>query len=118
MAHFAQIDEFGIVQRVIVVNNSELLDSNGIESESIGISFCSSLLGGTWKQTSYNNNFRKKFAAIGDIYDSEKDIFISQQPWPSWTLDENSDWQPPIQMPKDGKRYFWDEASTSWMEVT
>jgi len=61
MAHFAQLDSAGIVQQVIVVNNSETVDVNGVEQESIGIAFCQSLFGAEtlWKQTSYNANFRK-----------------------------------------------------------
>lgn len=75
MAHFAELDNENKVLRVIVVNNLQLL-VDGIESEQKGIDFCVSLLGGRWIQTSYNNNFRGKYASIGDIYDLDKDIFI------------------------------------------
>jgi len=75
MAHFAQLEN-NIVIRVIVVNNNELLE-NGIESESKGIAFCESLLGGTWIQTSYNATFRSKFASIGDLYDANLNEFVS-----------------------------------------
>ena len=75
MAHFAELDNNNIVQRVIVVNNNELLE-NGIESESKGIAFCKSLFGGSWIQTSYNSTFRKNYAGIGFIYDAIKDAFI------------------------------------------
>jgi len=76
MAHFAELDENNVVQRVIVVHNNELLDENGIESEQKGINFCVSLFGGTWIQTSYNANFRGRYAAIGSTYDLTNDVFI------------------------------------------
>ena len=68
MAHFAKIED-GIVREVIVVNNEVLLDENGVEQESIGSQFCTDLFGGTWVQTSYNANFRGKYAGIGDLWD-------------------------------------------------
>jgi hypothetical protein len=78
MAHFAQLNENNIVTQVIVVNNDELLE-NGIESEAKGIAFCQSLFGGNWIQTSYNLNFRGKYAGIGMIYDPVEDVFKSQE---------------------------------------
>ena len=75
MAHFAKLDDNNIVTQVIVVNNSELLDENGQESEAKGIAFCQSLFGGNWKQTSYNANFRKNYAGIGFVYDPVLDEF-------------------------------------------
>jgi hypothetical protein len=68
MAHFARVED-GVVSQVIVVNNEVLLDENGIEQEFIGIQFCQNLLGGTWVQTSYNANFRGKYAGTGDLWD-------------------------------------------------
>ena len=75
MAHFAEISN-GVVQRVIVVHNNELL-VDGVETESKGVEFCHNLLGGTWIQTSYNNNFRGKYAGIGFTYDADLDEFIA-----------------------------------------
>jgi hypothetical protein len=80
MAHFAQLDENNVVTQVIVVNNNELLDENGNESEAKGIAFCQSLLGGNWVQTSYNGNIRKNYAGIGYIYDPIRDAFIPPKP--------------------------------------
>ena len=68
MAHFARIED-GIVRQVIVVNNEVLLDKKGVEQEALGEQFCSELLGGVWIQTSYNANFRGKYAGVGDIWD-------------------------------------------------
>lgn len=94
MAHFAQIDEKNIVVTVIVVADSDCGGGNYPESDAIGAEFCNKLLGGTWKQTSFNHNFRKQFAGIGFYFDEENDRFISPQPGPSWTLDSEGDWQP------------------------
>lgn len=69
MAHFAELDENNVVLRVIVVHNNELLDADGVEQEALGQAFCTNLLGGNWKQTSYNGNFRKNYAGIGFTYD-------------------------------------------------
>jgi hypothetical protein len=113
MAHFAQIEN-GIVTNVIVVQNNELL-IDGIENEQKGRQFCQNLFGGTWIQTSYNNNFRKQYAGIGFTYNSDADIFIAPQPYPSWSLDSNYDWQSPSSFPTDGEAYYWDEESLSWV---
>ena len=78
MAHFAKINN-GIVETVIVVNNEVMLDKNGIEQETIGAEFCTELFGGQWVQTSYNANFRGKFAGVGDTYDETADQFIVTQ---------------------------------------
>jgi len=117
MAHFAQLNEQNIVTQVIVVANEELLD-NGTESEAKGIAFCQSLLGGNWKQTSYNGKIRKNYAGIGCTYDSQRDAFIAPQPYPSWTLvEETCQWVSPVAMPTDKKMYNWDEATLSWVEI-
>ena len=118
MAHFAEIGLDNAVLRVIVVNNAELLDGNGVEQESLGADFCRDLFGGTWVQTSYNGNIRKNFAGPGCTYDSDRDAFIPSKPFASWTLDETTcRWEPPTPYPDDGQMYSWDEDSTSWVEV-
>jgi hypothetical protein len=75
MAHFAKVEN-NIVQEVIVVNNEVLLDSEGVEQEALGAAFCEELFGGTWIQTSYNANFRGRYAGVGMIYDPVKDEFV------------------------------------------
>ena len=117
MAHFAELDADNMVKRVIVVSNSDTADASGVEKEYIGAAFCERLLGGTWKQTSYNANIRKHYAGIGYTYDAGRDAFITPQPYPSWALDDNADWQAPVPMPDDGKMYGWDEATLSWDEA-
>lgn len=118
MAHFAQLDENNNVTQVIVVHNNELLDENGVEQETKGIQFCQSLLGGNWVQTSYNANFRKNYAGVGYTYDAARDAFISPKPYDSWVLNEDTcKWEPPISYPNDGKNYYWDEATLSWVEI-
>jgi hypothetical protein len=120
MAHFAQLDENNVVIQVIVVNNSELLDENGQESEAKGIAFCQMLFPATrWVQTSYNNNFRCRYAGIGGSYDEVHDAFLRIKPYPSWILNEETlDWDAPVPYPTDGKRYQWDENTLSWVEVS
>ena len=119
MAHYAQILNNTVIQ-VIVIDNNDILDENSNESEVVGTSFCQELLGGDWKQTSYNNNFRKNYAGIGDTYDETRDAFIARQPYSSWLLDENTcRWEAPIPFPTipEGSTdsYAWDELTTSWV---
>lgn len=116
MAHFAELNELDLVERVIVVHNNELL-VDGVESEEKGLEFLHKLLGAdrTWVQTSYNNNFRKNYAGVGDTYDMERDAFIGLQPFTSWALNEETcRWEAPVPYPDDGKIYNWDESAGSW----
>ena len=101
MSHFAKIKD-GVVQQVIVA------EQDFINSGTVGDSF-------NWVQTSYNNNFRKQFAGIGYTYDKAADVFVSIQPFPSWALDENNDWQPPT--PKPEGQYAWNEETQAWDAV-
>jgi len=114
MAHFAQLDENNVVVSVIVVDNKDTADANGVEKEYIGAAFCERLFGGTWKQTSYNGRIRKNYAGIGYSYHSDIDAFVAPQPYPSWTLDANAQWQAPVAMPTDGQAYSWNEANQAW----
>jgi hypothetical protein len=119
MAHFAEMGLNNTVQRVIVVNNTELLDGNGVEQEAKGQEFCRNLFGGTWIQTSYNRQFRKNFAGVGYTYDQTRDAFIPPKPYQSWVLEEQTCvWVAPAPAPDDGKAYQWDEDSVSWVEIT
>jgi len=119
MAHFAKLDENNIVTEVLVVNNDVLLKTVGTESEYKGKVFLNELFGNaTWVQTSYNNNFRKQYAGIGYTYDQANDVFITPQPYASWSLDENFDWQPPIPYPTDGQPYQWNEETQTWDLIT
>ena len=114
MAHFAKLKN-NIVQQVIVVSNQDILDEQGQESEEKGIAFCSNLLGGTWKQTSYNSNIRKNYAGIGYTYDEGRDAFIPPKPYNSWLLDEDTcQWKAPVDYPTDDKRYTWNEETLAW----
>jgi hypothetical protein len=114
LAHFAKLKN-NIVQQVIVVSNQDILDEQGQESEEKGIAFCSNLLGGTWKQTSYNSNIRKNYAGIGYTYDEGRDAFIPPKPYNSWLLDEDTcQWKAPVDYPTDDKRYTWNEETLAW----
>ena len=117
MAHFAELNEDNIVQRVIVVDNEDCLDANGVESEEVGIAFCHNLLGGTWKQTSYNGSFRKNYAGNGYVYNSSKDAFISPKPFSKWVLNEETcQWEAPVAYPDDDKFYVWNDNKGEWEE--
>jgi hypothetical protein len=118
MAHFAELDSNNVVLRVIVIDNKDTADANGVEKEYIGAAFCERLFGGTWKQTSYNGNKRKNYAGVGYAYNAVRDAFIPPQPYQSWTLDDDAQWQAPVPMPTDGAMYSWDEATTSWTAAT
>lgn len=119
MAHFAEIGENNTVLRVIVVDNKDTRDANGNEVESVGAEFCRNLLGGTWKQTSYNASFRKNYAGAGFRYDSQRDAFIPPQAFPSWTLNESTcRWDPPVPYPTDGALYRWDEDARDWVKTS
>lgn len=118
MAHFAQLDANNVVLQVIVVANKDTADANGVEKEHIGAAFCERLLGGTWKQTSYNGNFRKNYAGIGYTYDADRDAFIPPKPYASWVVNNDTcQWEAPVPMPSDGNMYTWDEANTTWVQV-
>jgi hypothetical protein len=108
MAHFARIDENNIVQEVLVVDNSLEHRGEDFLANELG-------LGGRWIQTSYNSNFRKQYAGVGFYYDETKDIFVSLQPYPSWTLDSNSDWQAPIEQTDPST--YWDEEKQNWFNI-
>jgi hypothetical protein len=117
MAHFAEIDSNNVVLRVVVVDNKDTADANGVEKEHIGAAYLERLLGGTWKQTSYNANIRKHYAGASYTYDAGRDAFIPPQPYLSWTLDADCNWQAPIPMPSDGQMYSWGEAAGNWVVV-
>lgn len=115
MAHFAELDTNNVVLRVIVVNNSDTADANGTEKEYIGAAFCERLFGGTWKQTSYNGNFRKNYAGIGFTYNATLDAFIPPQPDPKCILDPDTcKWDCP---PNDGNTYTWNAETKTWDTV-
>jgi len=116
MASFAKIGLNNKVIEVLSVHNNELLDSNGVEQEVIGIDFLTKLTGWSiWVQTSYNNNFRKNHAGIGYTYDEDRDAFIAPKPFNSWILNETTClWEAPVVYPDDGERYTWNEETTTW----
>jgi hypothetical protein len=126
MAHFAQLDTNNIVTKVIVIDNKDIIDpETGKENEQLGINLCRKLLGDdtNWKQTSYNGSFRKNYAGEGYVWDEGRKAFISQQPYPSWVLDETTClWQPPvapIQSARlsDGTEENNSSARRRWSEV-
>ena len=124
MAHFAELDNNNLVKRVIVVGNDVVTTDGPLGENDMhvdGETWCVNFFkGGTWKQTSYNNNFRKQYCGKGYTFDSAKNKFISPQPYASWALDGNDDWQAPVTYPtdtgteEDPKFISWDEAGQKW----
>jgi hypothetical protein len=128
MAHFAELNNNNKVLQVIVISNIDV-DANGGDESAQAETFVASIVpygtgGVAWKQTSYNNNFRKQYAGIGYSYDSSKDKFILPQPYPSWSLDSNDDWQAPVTYPTVTEInsvdviISWDEANLQWLGST
>jgi len=114
MAHFAQLDDNSVVFQVIVISNHDAPDPFP-ESEAVGQAFIASLgLEGVWKQTSYHGTFRAHYAGIGYTYDDQADVFYPPQPYPSWTLDDQWNWQPPTPYPDDDNTYVWNEDTQTW----
>ena len=108
MSHWAEIDENNIVIRVLVGNN---------DAPDEGESFMNSL-GGTWIKTSYNSTIRKNFANPGMRYDLDRDAFIYNKPFESWSLNEDTcKWEAPTAMPVDDNHYAWDEESEAWIVI-
>ena len=121
MAHFAELNSSNEVLRVVVISNDDV-NANGGDQHADAETFVTNLLGheGTgvaWKQTSYNNNFRKQYAGIGFTYNSSKNKFIADKPYASWTLDSSDDWKAPVNKPDDGEIYNWNETDKEWDEV-
>ena len=126
MAHFAELesktdptgftsDTHLVVKRVVVVGNDCVPSDEHVDGETWCVNFFG---GGTWKQTSYNNNFRKQYAGIGYVYNESKNKFLSVQPYASWSLDDSDDWQAPVTYPNSGEEDYkisWDEDNTRWI---
>ena len=114
MAHFAKVEN-GIVTEVLVIGQ-DVIDTGAFGDPAL------------WVQTSYNTHggqhpegrpLRKNYAGVGYTYDAERDAFIAPQPYPSWTLNEDTClWVSPVPMPDDGKRYIWDEATQAYCQAT
>jgi len=128
MAHFAELNSSNEVLRVIVISNDDV-EANGGELSSEAETFVASIVphledGTAWKQTSYNSNFRKQYAGIGYTYDASKDKFILLQPFPSWSLDSNDDWEAPVTYPtiteinSEPVLISWDEDNQKWLGAT
>ena len=135
MAHFAELelktdptgftsDTHQIVKRVVVIGNDIPANGGTLENNDMhvdGETWCVNFFGGgTWKQTSYNHNFRKQYAGIGYRYDASKNKFITPQPYESWSLDASDDWQAPISYPtiiNDGQEPVVWAYNISWNDT-
>jgi hypothetical protein len=110
MAHYAFLDSNNVVTEVITgKHENEILD--GLTPEE----WYGNFRGQRCVRTSYNNNIRKQYAVIGGVYNEEADVFVSPQPFASWSLDSNHDWQSPT--PKPDGYFYWDEESLSWLPI-
>jgi hypothetical protein len=115
MAHYAFLNNNNIVTEVIVgIDETETIE--GLDTET----WYGNFRGQVCKRTSYNNNIRKNYAAIGFTYDAARDAFVPPKPFNSWVLDEDTcQWQAPTPKPTtEGKRYYWSEDDLSWREIT
>jgi len=128
MAYFAEIDEDNKVLRVLAVDDLHEADGQNFLANELG-------LGGRWIQTSYNRRIRKNYAGIGMFYDEARDAFIYEQPFNSWTLNNDTcQWEPPTPNPswvlneetgfyeppetRPDNFYVWEEETLSWIELT
>jgi|TARA_B100000035_G_scaffold217621_1_gene186608 hypothetical protein len=123
MAHYARVNSENIVLYVTPIPNEMITDENGVEHEERAFEHLYATIpdsvGDTWVQTSYNNNLRGRYAGIGYTWDADNNVFISPQPYPSWTLNtETFEWDPPSPMPEQTLEemitYSWNEETQSW----
>ena len=126
MATFAELDANYIVINIITVRDEDCGGGNFPESEVIGLQYLDQTFGAgrIWKQGTKSKSFRKNYPSIGGTYDEQLDAFLPAKPFPSWVLNTDTyKWNAPIPKPQDGmppdgtKRYNWDEATLSWIEV-
>jgi len=104
MAHFAKINNNTVTE--VLVAEKDFINSGKVGDEFL------------WVQTSYNGNFRKNYAGVGYTYDKDRDAFIPKKPFASWILNEETcQWEAPSAIPDDGKKYEWNESTTSWDEI-
>jgi hypothetical protein len=120
MAHFAKLGVGNVIEQIVVVHNSVITDNNGNEVEKLGVDYLNKIYNtrDTWKQYSYNKNFRGNAATVGGTYDQQRDAFIPPKPYNSWLLNETTLlWDPPIPYPDDGQYYLWNEQTVSWKKI-
>ena len=125
MAHYARVNSENVVVYITTVSNDIITDENGVEHEELGVNHLYSTISDSkedrWIQTSYNNNFRKRYAGLDYFYNESLDAFIPPKPYESWILnEETADWEPPIPMPEveeNGPKYTWDEELGNWKSV-
>jgi len=110
MAHYAFITNNIVTEVIVGIDETETIE--GLDPETWYGNFKNQ----TCVRTSYNGNIRKQYAGIGYTYDAIADVFIAPQPYPSWLLDNNFDWQPPTPRPTKGK-FYWDEENLMWQSL-
>jgi len=110
MAHYAFLENNIVTEVIVGIDETELIE--GLDPET----WYSNFRGQECKRTSYNSKIRGTFAGIGFSYNSDEDIFIAPQPYPSW-IRSGSFWNAPVELPDDGKNYSWDEELGDWVEA-
>ena len=110
MAHYAFLENNVVTEVITGIDETELIE--GLDTET----WYGNFRGQTCKRTSYNHNIRKQYAGVGYTYDPVADVFVAPQPFPSWSLDANHDWQPPTPRPTEGL-WIWNEADQTWDEL-
>jgi hypothetical protein len=129
MAHFAELDQLNRVIRIVVACNDDIANNGGEQSEQAAEHFKTvcplSSAGIKYVQTSYNHSFRRSFAGIGMIFREDLNMFIDPQPYASWTLDNDGNWNAPVPKPETYTQYGdirdmykWDEENQTWVLVT
>lgn len=122
MAHFAQLDENNKVVNVLVVSNDDTQNLPFPESEEVGVAFLNSFLPpAAYKQTSFNHNFRVRYAGIGYTFMpelGEHGAFVPPKPYDYFVLDvEKCEWVPDVPYPTDGFDYAWRHDIRSWVKL-
>jgi hypothetical protein len=118
MAHYAFINPDTNLVTEVIVGVNEWEDVNGITGTEGWEQFYETQRPGLiCKRTSYHGNIRAHYAGIGYTYDETADVFYAPQPFPSWVLDENWNWQAPHPAPDDGEEYGWDEETGGWVQL-
>jgi len=117
MAHYAWLNNDNLVVNVTVGVDEDVVQQGFGGSTEAWEAFYSQATGHIIKRTSYNNNIRKQYAGLGYTYDAVNDVFIAPQPFASWSLDDNFDWQAPTPRP-EGIGWYWNEAQQVWVNAT
>lgn len=118
MKYFAKLDSSNKVIDTFVVDDSDVNNYGGDQSQE-AVNHIKSFLKikNNIVQYSIDGSFRQRTASIDGSYDSNKNVFINEKPYPSWTLDSNNEWQAPVAYPTitTNMGILWDEVNQRWL---